>query len=71
MERQTKVTACKKKAGIGITNVQKRLELLYPGKHQLSITNDADVFVVNLKLVLERVNDHPATPVKSPEMAYA
>ena len=38
-----------KKAGIGISNVEKRLELLYPGKYQLAITSDTDVFVVNLK----------------------
>lgn len=40
--------------GIGIRNVQKRLELLYPGKHVLKINNEEDVFVVNLKLDLER-----------------
>jgi sensor histidine kinase YesM len=39
--------------GIGINNVVKRLELLYPQKHHLSIANDEDVFIVNLKLQLE------------------
>lgn len=38
--------------GIGLKNVQKRLALLYPGKHELSITNEAEVFIVNLKLEL-------------------
>ena len=42
-------------AGIGIKNVQKRLELLYPGKHDLSITNEEDVFIVNLRLELEQI----------------
>jgi hypothetical protein len=42
-------------AGIGIGNVRKRLELVYPGRHQLTVTNDADVFIVNLKLTLTHV----------------
>jgi len=40
------------KPGIGIANVRKRLELIYPGRHGLVITNDPDVFIVNLKLEL-------------------
>jgi len=40
--------------GIGIANVVKRLEYLYPGKHQLVINNEEDVFIVNLKLQIER-----------------
>ncbi|HET6226126.1 MAG TPA: histidine kinase [Bacteroidia bacterium] len=42
------------KQGIGITNVEKRLQLLYSGKHELIITNDDHVFVVDLKVELER-----------------
>lgn len=42
------------KQGIGIQNVRKRLELLYPGKHELVITDEEDVFIVNLKLEIER-----------------
>jgi len=41
-------------SGIGIQNVQKRLNLLYPGKHELVITNEEDVFIVNLKIELEQ-----------------
>jgi len=41
-------------SGIGIQNVRKRLDLLYPGKHYFSITDDEDVFIVNLKLELEK-----------------
>ncbi|MFL5741195.1 MAG: sensor histidine kinase [Flavisolibacter sp.] len=44
----------KKASGIGITNIQKRLELLYPGKYLLKIHNNQDVFVVNLRIQLER-----------------
>jgi len=38
--------------GIGISNVRKRLELLYPGKHTLLINKEEEVFIVNLKLQL-------------------
>jgi sensor histidine kinase YesM len=40
--------------GIGIHNATKRLELLYPQKHALSIASDEDVFIVNLRLQLEK-----------------
>ncbi|MDO6434835.1 histidine kinase [Flavitalea sp. BT771] len=40
--------------GIGIANVQKRLEFMYPDKHQLVINNEDDVYIVNLRLQLER-----------------
>jgi LytS/YehU family sensor histidine kinase len=40
--------------GIGIKNVRARLELLYPGRHTLTITDDPDVFVVNLQLQLDK-----------------
>lgn len=39
--------------GIGLKNVQKRLEILYPNKHELKIISEPDVFIVNLKLELE------------------
>jgi two-component system LytT family sensor kinase len=41
-----------KNAGIGLQNVKNRLALLYPDKHRLSITSDADTFIVHLNLVL-------------------
>ncbi|MFL5808702.1 MAG: sensor histidine kinase [Flavisolibacter sp.] len=40
--------------GIGISNVRKRLELLYPGRHNLKISNGEDVFVVSLALELQQ-----------------
>jgi len=42
--------------GIGIINVTRRLELLYPKKHQLNIKDEEDVFIVNLQLQMERRN---------------
>ena len=39
--------------GIGLQNIQRRLELIYPGKHQLDIKADEESYTVNLTL-----NDH-------------
>jgi LytS/YehU family sensor histidine kinase len=36
--------------GIGLSNVRRRLELLYPDKHRLEIHNDEETFKVNLEL---------------------
>jgi sensor histidine kinase YesM len=41
--------------GIGILNVKKRLDLLYPGKHELAITDEEEVFIVNLWLELDNL----------------
>lgn len=39
-------------SGIGIENVQRRLQLLYPNKHQLEINDQGDVFEIALTLNL-------------------
>jgi LytS/YehU family sensor histidine kinase len=39
-------------SGIGIRNVKERLLLLYPDKHELHITSEEEVFIVNLKIEL-------------------
>ena len=38
--------------GIGLKNVQRRLDLLYPGQYDLAIQNDADQFAVKLSITL-------------------
>jgi hypothetical protein len=38
------------KSGIGLQNVQERLQLLYPGRHELHYGPQADEFVVTLKI---------------------
>jgi sensor histidine kinase YesM len=41
-------------SGVGITNVKRRLELLYPDQHILTIKNEEDSFFVSLKI---KIND--------------
>ncbi len=38
--------------GIGLSNLRKRLDLLYPAKHQLEIQKSKDIFFAQLKLRL-------------------
>jgi two-component system LytT family sensor kinase len=39
--------------GIGLQNVQRRLALLYPGRHSLAIEDKEDRFTINLELINE------------------
>jgi LytS/YehU family sensor histidine kinase len=39
-------------SGIGLTNTRRRLELLYPGQHNLVINDDKETFEVSLDLTL-------------------
>jgi two-component system LytT family sensor kinase len=41
------------KSGIGLENVKRRLELLYPGKYKLSINNADNKYIVNLGIKIE------------------
>lgn len=41
------------KSGIGLQNVQRRLDLSYPGKHQLKIEDVADRYIVNLNIKVD------------------
>ncbi|MES1217774.1 MAG: sensor histidine kinase, partial [Bacteroidota bacterium] len=42
-----------KSGGIGLPNVKRRLELLYPGKHSFSVQKRDNEFEVNLTLAIE------------------
>jgi len=59
------------KSGIGIQNVRKRLELLYPGKHELNISDEEDVFIVNLKIELETKKESVFRNDSEKELSYA
>ncbi len=59
------------KSGTGIPNVKKRLNLLYPGKHKINISDDEDVFVVNLWLQLMEAEADTSTLIQSkPAIKY-
>jgi hypothetical protein len=45
--------AGKRPGGIGLENVQRRLELLYPGRHRLQVGEEGGAFVATLMLALE------------------
>jgi sensor histidine kinase YesM len=62
------------KKGIGIDNVRQRLDLLYKNKYDLQIREDEEVFVVDLKVELIRMNEgeHKENLIKSqPIHVYA
>jgi LytS/YehU family sensor histidine kinase len=42
--------------GIGLENVQRRLELIYPGKHSVEIGEEEDYFLVHLVIDLDAAN---------------
>ena len=45
----------KGQSGIGLENVKQRLQLLYPGRHDLVIRENANDFFVHLTLQLDKV----------------
>ncbi len=58
--------------GIGLYNVKKRLELLYPSSHLLNISDDPLSFDVLLKISLQQVpisTFETGTPVQNPDYA--
>lgn len=60
------------KGSIGLKNVKKRLKLLYPGSHELSIVSKPETFEVGLKIKLQkRMKLSPLTEEIKPKAAYA
>lgn len=51
---RNKINTAKKDStgGIGLTNVQRRLSLIYPDRHKLLIDQQTDIFIVDLKIGL-------------------
>jgi len=41
-----------KKKGIGLANVKRRLELLYPGKHKMQVNSEKNMYLVSLEIQL-------------------
>lgn len=56
---------------IGLKNVKKRLELLYPGTHELTIIPEPGTFTVLMKINLEGVATIISTLELNPATAYA
>ncbi|MDO3626424.1 sensor histidine kinase [Mucilaginibacter sp. BT774] len=46
--------------GIGLKNVQRRLDLVYPGQYQLDIQDNQDAFLVKLDLQLSAITINPS-----------
>jgi sensor histidine kinase YesM len=46
--------------GIGLMNVRKRLDLLYPGRHELTIISEPGLFIVNVRLDLSHNTPEPS-----------
>jgi two-component system LytT family sensor kinase len=44
--------------GIGLNNVRRRLDLIYPGRYALDIRNNGELFEVELKLTLSVAQSH-------------
>jgi two-component system LytT family sensor kinase len=40
-----------KDSGIGLSNIRRRLELLYPENHSLTITNQDNWYVIELEII--------------------
>ena len=55
---------------IGLNNVKKRLQLLYPGTHELHISENEKSFEVFMKIRLEKMNG-AETDVKTESIEYA
>jgi LytS/YehU family sensor histidine kinase len=60
------------KNGIGINNVRQRLELLYKDKYELQIREEEEIFIVDLKIILVKLEGTQiVTSQSAPEISYA
>jgi LytS/YehU family sensor histidine kinase len=58
-------------SGIGLDNVRRRLEMLYAGKFLLEIKDEEEVFIVELKLQLQKIKQRDITiPIPEKIMSY-
>ena len=48
--KQDRPEVINKNQGIGLANIKRRLELLYPDSHQITISEDDEMFTVDLCL---------------------
>ena len=53
LPRNFSITTENLNSGVGIANVKRRLELLYPEKHILTVKNEITSFFVSLKIKIE------------------
>ncbi len=60
-----------KNGGLGLKNVRKRLQLLYPGTHELNIVNEPESFIVFLKVRLQVMIPQVISPEKKEIERYA
>lgn len=57
--------------GIGLANARKRLQLLYPGAHELNIMSDTNRFTITLKIKLKNNVPFTSEMKSNPTMEYA
>lgn len=50
------VSVQNEKNGIGLKNVKKRLQILYPGQHELTIKSTEDEFLISMQLPLQQMD---------------
>jgi two-component system LytT family sensor kinase len=62
---RTKALSISESGGIGLVNVRRRLDLLYPGKHRLEIANAETEFSISLYMNIDSLEYHEKAPLHS------